>query len=910
VLQAVKVTATSPDAPTPREVQTDDSGFYRLLDLPPGTYTLTAERDGFATWLREGIVVRAGLNLSVDIVMKVGSVSETVKVTLETPMLESKTAVNVVNVSGEFQRALPLTGRRTWSDFFLVTPSVASYESGGTRNFVVNGTTGNSHVLQVDGMDVMATRANTAAFMQLSTDAISDVQIKTSAIDASSPMGLGAIVELVSPSGSDSLAGGAGFLYQPMQWNDNNTPGGTTAMWRMRQGDASLGGPILRRQAWFFTAYRRADNERNVARTAQQLANLRRVVPNFEPFFATETGNYLFVKGAAQLNNQQQLTLSFSRDYRSVYNVSGDEAGLFAKSTSGGPMVGASLRSVWGSSFTTRLLISHNRKGSDLEPQGNGFARQVHLGTIPGGGRLTGTGRIALLDNTTSPVQTLPNTKWTVSAEATFYKQAGVGSHEIQVGLWAQPLLHDELFNTYAPNGLQFEDVVLRESPNGPTFQPFHRQVFDQASLTTTLVDSRDIAFYLQDAWRPTARLTVSAGVRIDFVNRRDRIFDEVLQDSTEVGPRFGVNYRLFDSSVVRGNWGRVHENLAVNAVTGGSASAGLRDLYDLDFDGVFETVFVTSPRTAVATDRIIDVENFHQPHADEWGVGYLQQLPGAISVDTSFIRRAYKDRPVLIDYNTIYEGSVFRGFRDNRFAVLNTLTKNVWNWPVYEGLDLRVTKQTNRAQVIAGYTRIWRHIEGTWAPNDPASFLQPNAFPNDRGIGSASGLDSNNSLSSLSMAGNVQWRDHNFMAAGTYVAPWGLMTSARYSFLSGIWSGPVYTRLPAADPAFGPPSVPLANGSPGSNPLNRVERFAFPTRGEGQFTLPAVHELNLRVARDFRLGRSTLNVAVDGFNVTNEGNNTFPNIIGTNVTFSPAYRTGTLPQPPRSGEVSVRLSF
>jgi hypothetical protein len=912
VIQAVKVTATSPDAPAPREVQTDDSGYYRLLDLAPGTYTLTAERDGFSTWVREGIVVRAGLNLSVDIVMKVGGVSETVQVTLDTPLLESKTAVNAFNVSGDFQRALPLSNRRNWSDYLMVTPGVSSFESGGLKAFMVNGSTTNSHVFQVDGMDVMATRTSTHTFMNLNTDAISDVQIKTSAIDASSPMGLGAIVELVSPSGGDSLAGAAAFNYQPMQWNDNNTPGGSAPRVLIRQGDMSLGGPLRRQQAWFFAAYRRVDNNSGIARTAQQVTNLRRVLPSFESTdVLAETGNHFFTKGTAQLASNQQLTLSYTRDYNSTGLVFATDAAPFVKSEIGGPVFGARLSSIWGSSLTTRLLVSHNRKGIEIRPQGDGPARLVHLGTIAQGGRLAGTGLIATLDNASTPATIGPTTKWTVSGDATLYRQTGLGSHEIQVGIWAQPVLHDESLFTYPANGLLYEEVVLRASANGlPTLQPFHRVVYDDREATNTLLDSRDVAVYLQDAWRPSARLTISAGVRVDFVKRRDLLVDELLQDSTEVGPRFGVNYRLFESSIVRGNWGRVHENLSAgaSALSGARTVAGFRDLYDLDLDGGFETTFISLPSTAQVSNRVIDPD-LHQARADEWGVGFLQQLPGAISVDTSFTRRAYKDRTVLIDTNPIYEGSVFTGFRDNRFALVNRVTNNIWNWPVYKGLDLRVTKQTARAQIIAGYTRIWRHIEGTWLPNDPASFIQPDAFPNDRGIGINGGVDPGNSLLQNNMSFNAPWRDHNFMAAGTYVAPWGLSFSARYGFLSGNWSGPIITQGPR-DPAFGPATAPLANGTPGSNPLNTAFRFAFPTRGEGQFTLPGIHELNVRVARDFNLGRSRLNIALDGFNVSNEGNTLLNVASGTNVTFSPSYRLGMTPQPPRSAQLSVRVSF
>jgi len=67
VLPGTTITAVSSTAPTPFTVVSDREGYYRLLELPPGEYELIAERPNFAKFARAGIVVRAGLNLTVDI---------------------------------------------------------------------------------------------------------------------------------------------------------------------------------------------------------------------------------------------------------------------------------------------------------------------------------------------------------------------------------------------------------------------------------------------------------------------------------------------------------------------------------------------------------------------------------------------------------------------------------------------------------------------------------------------------------------------------------------------------------------------------------------------------------------------------------------------------------------------------
>jgi hypothetical protein len=70
----VAVTARSENAPGAHRTATDRSGQYRLADLPPGEYEISAELAGFATFKRPGVVVRAGLTVSIDVTMKVGAI--------------------------------------------------------------------------------------------------------------------------------------------------------------------------------------------------------------------------------------------------------------------------------------------------------------------------------------------------------------------------------------------------------------------------------------------------------------------------------------------------------------------------------------------------------------------------------------------------------------------------------------------------------------------------------------------------------------------------------------------------------------------------------------------------------------------------------------------------------------------
>src|SRR5207248_11500464 len=107
VMPGATVTATSPELLTPAAGTCEADGSYRLSNLPPGTYTLTAELSGFRTVRKEGILLRAGATFQVDFTLAVGAVEETITVTGESPMLEVTKPSNVLNIDAAFQKEVP-----------------------------------------------------------------------------------------------------------------------------------------------------------------------------------------------------------------------------------------------------------------------------------------------------------------------------------------------------------------------------------------------------------------------------------------------------------------------------------------------------------------------------------------------------------------------------------------------------------------------------------------------------------------------------------------------------------------------------------------------------------------------------------------------------------------------------------
>ena len=916
VLPGATITATTPDAPGVFTATSDANGAYRLVDLPPGTYTVTVELSTFAKFTRAPVIVRAGLNVLLDVELKVGGISEAVDVRGDPPLLESKQPVQAINIGGEFQRHVPLTSRRDWADFLLLVPGVVATTQAGSNKifYYLHGADFSSLVLQLDGADMASTLQNTNSYINVSDEAIEDTQVKTGAVDAATPIGAGAVVSVVTRSGSNQLKGAVRVGYQGAGWNGNNAPGGTSNAFEIVQSDASLGGPLVKDKAWLFGAYRYTNNSLGVSRTPTQLANLRALVPGFAPLTMDTEASYVFVKGTAQLTPAHRLEGFWQRDHSPEMFVGANWSGKFLERDFGGIGTGLRVSSLWNTSLTTQVKVSFNSKGIGAKlPHNDRPSRNVHQSMFQSGGRLAGSGTLVVLDNLTS-ASDQPAQKLTISAEATWYRGSGTGSHEVQSGVYLQPRLHERSTIHWANGGYALEEVVLRDPSNpASSFIPFHRQIYDVENVPFRWADGHDYAVYIQDAWRPVPRLTVSAGVRADVIGRNDSAFNVSMQNSTEIGPRFGVNYLLTRDGRrgVRGSWTRVADVLAQTTQSAGSNVSGFRDLYDLDLDGTFETTFITPGVSAQSTDRVLD-DARHQPHTNEWILGYRQQLPREVTVDASVVRREFRDRTALIEINGIYDGNAFKGYRNEAFNDVYRITNNVWNWPVYTFLELQATKQMERVQVIASYTHQWRHLAGTWQPNDPASFIQPDAFRDSKGIGSTTNtFESQNSLSGNSQVSSLQTqnRDDVIRLGAIYRAHWDVVLAANYTFQSGLWSGPIVTRLAAPDPRFGPSTVTLSNGRIVSNPLATTIRFANATRDDGQFTLTSSHLLNLRVGKDLRFGARRLETALDVFNLTN--NPAFYLLeFGANQTFSPLYGQGRQRQAPRAAQVSVRFLF
>src|SRR5256712_2375909 len=304
ILPGATVTATGPSLLAPVVGVTDNAGYYRLQNLPPGLLTVTAELSGFATFRREGILMRAGSTFTIDIELKVGTLSETVTVAGESPMVSTGLPTKTLTVEGDLLRAAPISSRRAFSDVLDMAPGVNSRNSDGAsgqRMYYFHGTTLFATVITLEGQPA-GTYNDAAAFqIDMGTETVADAEVKLGGVDASSPTGTSVVMNILAPRGGNVLKGSVQYEGAKFDWNSDNTqnsvaPGGTPTSQSINQWDASLGGPIRKNKIWAFGAFRKSDLGVGVSRLPLDLNFLTTFRPNFEPFNNSRKGNQQFAK--------------------------------------------------------------------------------------------------------------------------------------------------------------------------------------------------------------------------------------------------------------------------------------------------------------------------------------------------------------------------------------------------------------------------------------------------------------------------------------------------------------------------------------------------------------------------------------------------------------------------------------
>ena len=252
-----KVEIVAPDTGFKRETTTGSSGVYSLSSLPTGTYDLTVSGEGFKTFQEKGIQLSVGQTRTVNVQLQVGSPTTKVEVRSTATALDSNDAeISTVIRTGQVED-IPLNGR-DWATLMTLAPGAVNLGAGGQRDlrFVGRGIDDSNYTYDgVDATGVQEQSQKVGVRLAISLESIAEFRVSSSVYTADQGGAAGAIVSIVSKTGTNTFHGGV-FEFLRNDIFDSRSPLETSIPpFRLNQFGGSVGGPIKKDRTFFFADY-------------------------------------------------------------------------------------------------------------------------------------------------------------------------------------------------------------------------------------------------------------------------------------------------------------------------------------------------------------------------------------------------------------------------------------------------------------------------------------------------------------------------------------------------------------------------------------------------------------------------------------------------------------------------------
>jgi hypothetical protein len=272
VVPAAQVTVTSLDTNLSRLATTDSEGNYFFTELPRGMYKVTATKTGFSNATVGNIQVAVAAAQKVDLKLEPGEARQSIEVVAVVPLVDASGDTQGGTIDTKQVEELPINGRDFAKAVLLVPGAAAdiagsSDSPGSFGSFSINGNRGRSNNYLLDGTDMNDGYRNDPAINEpgvfgtpatlLPLEALAEIPVISGA-DAQFGRGSGAIVNIVTKSGTNDLHGAA-FEYFRNSALDARNFFNTAAVpqnpFHNNQYGGSLGGPIVKDRTFFFFAY-------------------------------------------------------------------------------------------------------------------------------------------------------------------------------------------------------------------------------------------------------------------------------------------------------------------------------------------------------------------------------------------------------------------------------------------------------------------------------------------------------------------------------------------------------------------------------------------------------------------------------------------------------------------------------
>lgn len=865
-LPGVTVTVSRPETGQQKVGVTDSSGVALFPALPPGSYEVSFGLEGFASVAVQKLTLRVGQQAKLSAVMQ-PAVSETISVTAEAPVVDVHKTDSSTNIVPEQIAALPVIDRDFQRLAFLA-PGVQR-ERGGFRFITggpVVGAGGNASqaTIFVDGVD-LTDQVNGLARARFSQDAVREFRVIANRFDTEIGGSAGGALSIVTKGGTNDQHGSVlGFFRDASLREKGALDLKKNDDYSRRQLGFTLGGPIVQDKIFYFASVEQI-NEENITLFRPGGTYASRAADIDLPTDQT----LLF--GSLDLNFNSQMTGGVRGVYENFEQKNFRVGGVADESY--GQLLE---RKNWNVTFQHNWAISQASSNEArvqygtrrfFEPTNSRTTAEWYSSgnTLQTGGNILGD---LLGDGDT----------WEIRDTFHHHLASGFGSHDLKAGFSYQNVEERFVLDTYA-YGLF---LYLTDTKALPLAYAYG---VGSSDVTT---DTSIYGLFLEDSWRPNARLTVNAGLRYDVdTNGNNEGFTHPLipsprdQDTDNYQPRVSFSYDIFGTgtNVVRGGAGRFTgrmllvpalQELQQNGITGrvtytriNGALLGFPALA-LDPNNPTTTGIVSKPAIVLLSP------DYHNPESTQVSLGYTMKLgPSRLFLDTEAVYVKGEDEIAIHDVN--WTGNATRTRPFTAYDQVN-MYDNIGH-SKYKALVVSLNGNVRTNDLITASVTIVdkKNISDDFSPDFPTGY--PNDPANmEAEYGRARGAER-----------------YRFVVSGVFHAPWGFTIAPIYEY----GSGQPWTRRLGYD--FN------GDGKNSDRPTGV---------GRNEQDGPPFRQLSLRLTKGFALPMGQLEAIAEVFNVTNVTNYDVQSIVGGEFLSGPTAANAALPavRNPRFGQFTSTL--
>ena len=885
VMPGVSVTISSPVLVTGSQAGvTDAGGVYRFPSLPPSTtYTIRLELQGFQTQVREGVVVSVGQTTPIDVGMKVGSLSESVTVTGQSPVIDTTSANVNVHLDAKLLETTP-SGRDIWSlieykvpGVVMSTPDVGGNQGGLQRGLSARGTSNSQNTQMLNGVNVGDPAAIGFAGYYYDPSAFEDIQIQSGAQDISVPTS-GVFINMVTKSGTNRVSGATLVTYQGegTQWDNiddtlkhQGLRPNANAVKFITNANFNVGGPLRKNKLFYFGSF-------NDQRTHVNVVGFPAAVWTGASELDYTDITSVFADATYQPTTNNRFTGTVSRQLYNKPNRGASNLNT-PDSTAHERDILAVYQGLWNWVVNQRMFANSSVSFNSIDfPLNLKTANQA----------LTDLTTNIVTRARTSQAVMLRKRLEVMSNWQYFVPEFAGGRHELRWGV----------VNAYTPedqNTTRNDDLTVsyRSLPSGSTpagaaqVTLFNTPLFQKRAVMST-------SLYAQDSYS-IKRLTLVGGIRWERVEgwvpaqsspssrwfpegtviplasgttyTVKRTFDEVRNIPLwhHAGPRFNAIYDVAGNgkTAVKGTIARYYDQIGTGTPNGLNPNGSISQNFawnDRNNDLVFQpgelgTASAPTVPPTLDTLKLARDENFRRPYRNEVTLGVDHELMPSLRLSAAFIHRREYDQisnnvEIAIPFDYYNPVQMTEPGRDGRLGTADDTTMTVYaeRLPLitsqtqqknddriaqrYDGIEFSVSKRySNRWTMIGGYT--YSHTEQDCCTNDSNNITSPNSLIN------AAGKNSEN-------------RNQNFKLTGSYLLPFDVLVGGNVR----LQSGQPTTRT------FAFSGLPQ-NGT-GTQTINVEPR--------GGVLLPKLFTADLRLGKIFRFGGQQFEADLDFYNITN----------------------------------------